>query len=75
MHYDAYAFGSEKGKITMEPTNINFLTVIGKAKDASARDWQKVRLVYECAPSSQQTDTSDDTEIATPRKPLLKSSQ
>lgn len=71
MHYDAYAFGAGKGKITMEPKDKAFLKVIGKVKDASKNDWEKVRQVYECGSrltGNERSIYDSEIKLETPGK-------
>ncbi|KAJ1357158.1 hypothetical protein KIN20_015229 [Parelaphostrongylus tenuis] len=47
MHYTKTAF-ARRGRISMETRDPSYMDVIGRQKDASTRDYQKVCKIYSC---------------------------
>lgn len=47
MHYGKKSH-SNNGRVTMQPTDIKYINVIGRQNSASQNDFEKVRRIYQC---------------------------
>jgi hypothetical protein len=47
MHYGKKSH-SKNGRVTMQPTDIKYINVIGRQNSASENDFEKVRRIYQC---------------------------